>query len=431
MEIINLYKDMLAIGNMTADKEGCISGAYKKDDAVPVVIKGKRMVLPTSNQLKNADWSNRVVFHPLYEHAIRGESVVLTKYSNLVQIRINVVIGSLIDSMLQLAASNAEHQKLNPDQSEFLRVTKNIDEKTLSAFSSLVRAMPVSDSKTNFVSFYLKRNGTADGKKYARVGVVSFPFFEELTKDGEVYGVKLRQKDREIFKNVMEYLFKDVTNPSAYNRGSDSGIAPYLDALVRTFVAIIGPINDVIELFNNVIEGIDQLLFDADFITYFDRLNEMRSEINAIPMLPGNEGTVINPGVAPEKATQAVVNEQTQTAPVQVVQTPPVVYQPWNQPPQMMQQQLVNPVTENGKLDFHAIMRNDPSFRTPAYGGMQMQQQQHVPRFAQQAVVGFDSPPPMMQQQQPWNQPPMMQQQWNNPYQNQSMVGSIASMQRV
>lgn len=425
MDIIDLYKDMLAIGNMTADKEGCISGAYKKDDAVPVVIKGKRMVLPTENQLKNADWSNRVVFHPLYEHAIRGESVVLTKYSNLVQIRINVVIGSLIDSLLQMAASNAEHHKLNPDQSEFLRVTKNVDEKTLSAFSSLVRAMPVSDSKTNFVSFYLKRNGTADGKKYARVGVVSFPFFDELTKDGEVYGVKLRQKDREIFKNVMEYLFKDVTNPSAYNRGSDSGIAPYLDALVCTFVAIIGPINDVIDLFGNTIEGIDQLLFDADFITYFDRLNEMRAEINAIPMLPGNEGTVINPGVAPEKAAPVSTTVQ---APVQVVQAAPVVYQNWNQPP-VVQHQPINPVTENGKLDFHAIMSNDPSFRTPAYGGAPMQQQQHIPRFAQQAVVGFDSPP-MLQPQQQWNQ---QQQQWGRPYQQQQqpMMNSIASMQRV
>ena len=79
MKLITLYKALLELGGMSSDRDGLVSGKLPgaKEDPRPVTIKGKRLVLPTQKQLTTSDWSDRIVFHPLYENVLRGESQVI------------------------------------------------------------------------------------------------------------------------------------------------------------------------------------------------------------------------------------------------------------------------------------------------------------------------------------------------------------------
>ena len=443
MKLITLYKAILDLGGMSADRDGFVSGKLigSTQEPAPVTIKGKRLVLPTQKQLSTPDWSDRIVFHPLYENVLRGESQVIEKLRNLIMMRINVTIGVLGAALLELAGNTAEHSKLNPDQSMFLAKVRMLDAKSLDNWKDLLKALEPAEGKQNFVYMFLKRSGSVAGKKHARVGVVTFPVMKALVNDEKVFGYKPRNKDREVFKNLMEYLFNDILNDGAYNAGSDSSIAPYTDAMMRTFLRIMAPLNDVIDLFADILPELTDLRFNSDWVDELDKLESYHVDIRSIPMQAGNEGTSLVKGVAPTQEvpqepmhqTQAVVQPTPTSAPApaqtwQPAPTQPVGYQfpqhqftpaaapvapvfhpnlGWVQPaPAPVAAMAPSIVKGKDGADFGSILASNPTLAMTAAAMafpqqqqmmMMQQQQQSVPRFAQAPMMGggFGGMPPM------------------------------------
>lgn len=423
MKLISLYKAILELGGMSADKEGLISGQLpgSSEQARPVTIKGKRLVLPTQKQLTNSDWSDRMVFHPLYENVLRGESQVIEKLRVLITTRINLTISVLGAALLEIAGNTEEHKKLNPDQSMFLAKVRMLDKNTLEGWEQLVKSLDLTDGKQNFIHVFLKRSGVVAGKKHARVGVVTFPVMKALIEEDKVFNYKPRNKaHREVFKNLLEFIFSDILTDGAYNAGSDSTIAPYTDAMLRTFLKVIAPINDVIDLFSSVRPEIADLKFNSDWVEELDKLESYHVDIRSIPMQPGNEGTSLVKGIAPTQAEVAQPTATVQTAevarpaaPVHAPVIPPVPSAlPFNPPHQpvpgyvpnqnwMQQQQPFQhqqPVqtgvihTPNG-ADFNSILNSNPALAASVANVnmmspqqmMMMQQQrqmQEIPRWA-------------------------------------------------
>ena len=206
MKLIPLYESLLATADMASTADGFISRKVG-GKSTPATINGKRLVLPTHEHLCNPKPAEQIIFHPLSENILRGESIVVEDFRKAINIKLHYTIGVLAYQLLTIATSTAEHSKLNPDQLEFLSAVKNADEKTLESFQKLLRAMSVDQTANTFVSIYLKRGGVVEGKKYSRAGIVSFPLFEELCKDDTVYGVKLRVKDKDTLINLMQYIF--------------------------------------------------------------------------------------------------------------------------------------------------------------------------------------------------------------------------------
>lgn len=405
MKIIKFYNQILELGSMSADKEGYVSGSLGGiSEKRPVTIKGKRLVLPLNNQLKAPDWSERIVFHPLYENIIRGESVVMEKFRTLVTMRINFTIGVVSMSLLDLAASNAMHSKLNPEQSEFLAHVKDTDEKTVNNLTKILEEIPPDDSKNNFVSIFLKRAGVVAGKKYHRAGIVSFPLYQEFHKE-TIHGVKLRVKDRLVYRKLMEYIFFDIENEGSYNRGSSSSVAPFLDSFLRTVQAVVEPINTVVNLFKNVIPELEDLEFTADWAETLDMLDSLVGEIRSIPMQPGNEGEAALPAPATNAVAEPVATPKAISTTVPSQTTHPIYQQPVNhfqanpvnygnhlggyQNPPMVQQTPTVVRTKDG-LDFAALLATSPAVAAAANAGVgmtgfqngQFQNQQNIPRFA-------------------------------------------------
>lgn len=297
MDIIKLYKDILSVANLRVSEDGYVSRVIL-DESSPFMVEGKRLVLPTQQHLNNPDKTTRVIFHPLRENPLHGESEVLVSFRQALNTHLNISIGLLLTQMLQLATSDAEHSKLSPDQSAFLSRLKKADETTFINFTKLLQAMPIDQTKQAFVQVFLKKGGEHNGRKYKRIGVVHFPLYQELIKKvpkgaprDKVYDVDLRAHDRDNYIALMEYVFNQIGTPGAYNAPSDSDIAPSTEAIMAALLKVGSELNDQIDLFSNIFEDIESMKINSDWVETFDNLSNYIVDIRKIPTQLGNEGS--------------------------------------------------------------------------------------------------------------------------------------------
>lgn len=381
-KLIDFYKQILKLGGLIADKDGLVS-AVIEDESVPFTVKGKRLALPLKPNMAKTD--DLVIFHPLNENFLRGESDVMQRYRSAINTRLNYVIGCMMEELLTLITSPGEHQKLNPDQSEVLSVAHEADESTLTRFSQLMKAMGVGDKEKAFVNIYLKKTATIKGKVYKRGAIITFPFYKELIKkEKTVYGVTLRIKDREAIQKLMEFLIPGIGDEEAYNKGSSGDLSPFLDALLKGVIGIASNINSIAETYKDFLPLYDQYLYNSEWVDTMDNIHLLEPEIRLIPMQAGNEGSngAIPTAPTPQPALAVAPH---QPAPVQM---PTPVYNP-APPPYMghVQQPAPAPVVQSqqgkdpSKVSFaelDARMRQaNPVMQqqyNPAWGPMPMQQ---------------------------------------------------------
>lgn len=331
MKLLEIYKAILAAAGLVVTEDNFVSSNVD-GKLSPFLVGGKRLTLPTFDHQRNPDKSNMVLFHPLCENTLRGESEVMAAFRAALNANLQYVIGWLSYQLLTINGSVDLHATLTQDQHEFLSKVKQIDENTLKFLEKIMKAMPVGQVGKCFASIFVKRSGEVGGKKYARVGVVSFPLYNELKsttskESKEVYGVKVtRNRDRDALIALYEYLIPNVEVPGSHNVGSNDLIAPNLDALMRGFMSVAGPLNDVINLFFDKLHEPEKILFNADWVEAFGDLKELQNEIRSVPMQAGNEGA----------ANKAMPEPIAQAAPVPVPQPAPAPYMmPMQAVPQM------------------------------------------------------------------------------------------------
>ena len=420
MKILDLYESILSTAGMVVTSDGFVKMKLG-ESTKPATIKGKSLVMPTEDQLKNPDWDKRVVFHPLFENIMRPESDVLALYRQAANIRVNVTVGTLAAFLMRLATSPAEHGKLTPDQSEFLSKLKHADDKTMQALKRLMEVAPVSQPQKSFVHIYLKKTGSVAGKRYSRVGVVTFPLYNELKKEGDVFGVKLRVKDRETLQALMEYIFPGIDEAETYNRGSNSEVAPSIDVMMKTIAAIADPLNGLLELMQSMLDSDDfkDMVFQNDWMETFENLAIMLPQIRSIPMQAGNDGAVKPASEAPAPVAAsptpafAPAAIAAPPAPWQAAPRPPVPQQPPMAPP------AARPVVGKGGADFESFLQSNPAMHAAAYqsaGNFATQ-----PRIPPQQPMYPGQPQPMGYQGQPYPGAPVYQQPPQFPYPPQQM----------
>ena len=350
-KLLDIYSSILKFSGFDVDNEGLVSSVIgeKKE---PAFIDGARIVLPTDTHLRNYVKGEKVIFHPLTENILRGESDVIQKLKTAINLKLNYTIGIIGQNLLNLLASPELHHRLNPEQLDIMKCITECDEKSRVNFVSYMLSGYKTKSDRLYVNIYLKRGGNVNDKRFARVGIVSFPFYDELMK-GKVD--KLRVKDVETFKQLFKFIFPDIDNVDHYNHGSNSSVAPFLDSLMRTASNIASRLNDVTQQYKEFIDGAEEIEFDSEWMDTFDDLESLTSEIRRIPVQQGNEGSI---GVETPKT------EIPRPTPIQQQQQP-VVYQapaPYQQP---QQQQIIQPqkpevkVTSGG-ISFNSLVNARP-----------------------------------------------------------------------
>lgn len=292
-DIITFYKHLLATGRMRADNEGFVSkkSTSKEDGWEPAIVEGKRLVIPTANQTALADTENRMYFHPLCESALKGESATLQRLRRAFAVGLNYSMAMTFSSLIELAASHADHAKLDPDQSEILSPLHDSNADTAVNFLKIVRAATIANgAEASLVQIYLKRNAVVGGANFARGATVSFPVYEELLKNEEkVFDVKLSKKDRATLIALFEYTLPGIKE-GLYNQGSNSDVAPYLDSLLKAVGKIGANLNHYSAMYKleSVVEDIEVPLGWYDDSK---NLDVFLPEIRRIPQIGFDSGS--------------------------------------------------------------------------------------------------------------------------------------------
>jgi len=242
------------------------------------------------------------------------------------------------------------HSKLTPAQAEILIKIKDADEKTVLTFINIMLNGIKNKANNLFTNIYLRRGGVYKNKKYSRAGIVMFPFYNDLLEDKVD---KIRVKDKEAYKAIFEFIFPELTDSEAYNYGSNSNVAPYIDALLMTSMNLAARLNDIIITYKDYIDEADDLLFSSQWKDYFDNLEQMMPEIRKVPMQYGNDGNIFV-----ENIEEKPISPQVQNNLPQYPQQPMLP-----QYPQQQFQQPQQPVLKrtNKGLDFKSVMQANPA----------------------------------------------------------------------
>lgn len=319
MELNELYKSILKFGGLTADDKGFVSTIDKKE---PVFINKDRLVLPVPYQLRENTDPDRIIFHPLADNILQGESKVIAKLKHNINVRLNQAIALLGQYLLTIASTTDVHPSLNPEQLRYITAIKEINDEVAVKWGNFAAALMKEAPDRSYVNIFLCRGGTIGTTKYSRVGVTSFPLYEKLIKvdSDENKALKIREMDKLPFRQVLEVMFDDIDVAQKYDVGSHSNFAPYLQAMMLTAAGIASRLNTVLRIFRHAIPDDEATVFIAQFTGDLDWLHDMTNmddlgiEIRKVP--PQKDGSVgVTAAPAPVVNNSPVPNAVAPVAP--------------------------------------------------------------------------------------------------------------------
>lgn len=415
MELIELYKSIQKFAGMSSDDKGFVVTTDKKE---PVFINKDRLVLPVPYQLRENMDPDRIVFHPLADNILQGESKVIVKLKHNINVRLNQAIALLGQYLLTIAGDETLHPRLSPEQLRFVTSIKAIDDKVAEKWGTLAASLMKETPDRAYINIFLCRGGTIGTTKYSRVGVTSFPLYDKLVKDnGE--SLKIREMDKLPFRQLIEVIFDEIDVSQAYDAGSHSNFAPYLQALMLTAAGIAGRLNDVLRVFRGVIEDDEATAFIASFTSELawlepiSKMEELGPEIRKVP--PQKDGPV-----GAMAAPAPVVNNSPVPNPVAPVAPPMAAPQ-------------VIPMNTGAAAPAPSKSANGLSIKGFLSSAQQPQQQQMMPMAPAGAIPGQVMMQQVMTPQGimmvPVQQMPQQQMQPMNPWMIQQQQQQMQQMQ--
>ena len=301
--LIQIYKDILSTAWMSANEKGVISRLIDPEtgEKSPVLIedntdnkKKKTAVLPIKENLVGLDSNEFLVIHPLNENPSKPASPVVDFLRRMMSVRLNWVLSTMLPELLVFAASPAKHDLLKPEQLDILTTLAEAGKDSANKFLKLLEASKTKNGHfSTIVSVYLTRGGVVNDKTYHRAAIVKFTLYEELIKAGDdnvVLGVKLSKKDRELFKKLFERVIPGLDNPQHYSTGSNANVAPFMDAMMNTFLKLFSITNDMVDNYKVVFSIPDLMSVPMEWSDELMDIDSLSSIVRLVPPQRGNEG---------------------------------------------------------------------------------------------------------------------------------------------
>lgn len=255
-----------------------------------LTINKHQLVLPTPEVLRRGLTPTQIGFAPAGESAFRRESVVMKKFRELVTTRITYVTMQLLEQLMNIAADHSKHPLLTPQQSEFLSVVPEVNEKTTLELSSLLDRID-NKGENRLIQIYIKPNGKIGDEVVKRLAAVSFPIMEARQQEGhKIFGVQMRKGNKKAILDLLEFIFPGCEKVGAWNAGSHDLAAPAFHAMLLAFAGLINRLNEIVELFDNLLTSPIPLYSEVDWQAGMDDIAKLRA---AIPTLPGNDGDIV------------------------------------------------------------------------------------------------------------------------------------------
>jgi hypothetical protein len=262
--LVEFYKSIGEAVGVVSDNQGFMSTIYPGGDTPkPWTVDSQRIVLPTPEQLKQPDWSNRIGFHPLLQNVVGGESRVMDKFRDRMNGYSDFVLGTFMHDVAKLAMRETMHQDLTPDQAAYLAPFSDVDKTFTELIYNLTTAKRITKKNHEFVRFTVIKGRVWEGQKRMRVAGLHFPLYEQLPKDNKgttLLGFKLRQKDVRMLRAMYHHLFPGITDKGYFEFGSDSKIGPSIEALMTVYGMFAEAINKAVSILEPVIDSSTALL---------------------------------------------------------------------------------------------------------------------------------------------------------------------------
>lgn len=415
-----VYAKVINAIGMSVSESGNLIHTTPDNVSQEVRVENLPVQLPTLENTRDHN-PNIVIFHPLSENVLLGESPVIRELRAFMMDNLHALILETADAMIKIAQDSEMVAKLSPTQAELLKCAAGADETTIKNWKSIMRRAESRGSVNRVITIFLKRGGEIQGKSYKRAAIVNFNLYHELT-DGKlnIFGVKVRKSDITLYTKVIEAIIDDVAIIDKYSVGSDSLVAPYFDALIKAYAGVIKTINKVTWNLRKPIKelkGIELYVKDE----YSELLEDLLQYRDILPSLPYNDGArtketekAKTPEVQPipEHQLSGVSNLSTPSQtyyPPQMQEQPLRVQQQVPPPPPQTQQQHVSQSLPSIEQQLYGVPPVVQPFdwRNPYQGYPQPMVQTPYP-FAPQPVQGF------WQQPQPMVQNPNTGYWWNN-----------------
>lgn len=285
--IQDFYKQVLTALSHRVESDDLITFVEPDGNTRPATVEGRRLVLPTKARLKSGFDDELQPFHPIAENIARkGASPVLANMQRVARALIAHNFTVIAENLLAVASEPSLHKDLPPECSEYLKKVPHADKKCLQNFQELVKKAV---SKNALITLYLKNGGKLQGEKVNRLCVVRFPIMDHLEGDDDtVLGVKLRKKDKKTIAALLHYILPFGDDPEEYSAGSNSKVAPFLDAFLKAYLNVGKQINKLIHRYNKPL-AMEMTPLE---LHYEESLEHLRDYYDKLPSLRGNEGSL-------------------------------------------------------------------------------------------------------------------------------------------
>lgn len=292
-KLIDYYRILLELGWLVADEDGNVS-VQLGDEELPATIDGKRLILPTREQMKDTNWDNRVGFHPLREAFNLGVSDVVANLRDQYVQRLNVTISYMLKEFVHIGNDQKNQKNLTTEQSQVLECLSDVSDTTVKQLDALIKNTKARNSADQFINIYIRRGGTVKGEKYGRAGIVTFPIYEHLVSSKEpINGVKFNAKDRSTLIKLYEFIFPTLRVDREFlNVGINSRTAPFLESLVRATINVVDQIVETAQPYRDLFSIPHIFSFPSDIGVWkevFDSKDLAERLARAVPALNSNE----------------------------------------------------------------------------------------------------------------------------------------------
>ena len=285
--LIPTYRSLLKYAKLDSTEDGYVVYRKKDGSQMPFKIGKQNAILPLAERLRAINHEKEIVFNPLRELTFRAETEVYRAYAKALMIALNVTYGHVATSLFQITGSPDQHAGLSENQLNYVLALTEADEKTAVEFASTMVTGLKTSPENFFVSTFIRKGGEYEKKKYKRVGVTFFPFYEALKKK-EGKWARLSKKNHTSFVQMCELLFPEMSVDEAYNFPTDSNLAPGFECLVKTTAKLADRLNQVMDDFSSLMPEAEELKFDMLWCDFLEQIDQLTLEVNKVPAQASN-----------------------------------------------------------------------------------------------------------------------------------------------
>ena len=260
MNLDTFYKNAIKSIKCTLDEDGFLIKNTANGFVREQYDKKQILLYDSSIRLTNVD--DIILFNPLEEDSIKGINPSMAKYKANVEKNLaysfNVVTELLavlaVDLDLQKKAS-LELNKFMSDLNKHRKANMKeiVDENFVKTLKNINNTSYTKSVNNSAIFIKTEKGKVLDGEKYNKVGVLSFPIYEDLLENPkEIYDVELkRNKDANIYYSIVEFIVgkndDDKLDIEKYTVGSNSLVSPTFIIIHKLYLKLAKRLNALLK----------------------------------------------------------------------------------------------------------------------------------------------------------------------------------------